>query len=32
MSGVYGGCFNAVVLRFVKNILTGRALCAGALS
>ena len=31
-SGEYGGCSNTVILCFVKNVLTVRALCAGALS
>ena len=31
-SGEYGGCSNTVILCFVKNVLTHRALCAGALS
>jgi hypothetical protein len=31
-SGEYGGCSITVMLFFVKNVLTDRALCAGALS
>ena len=31
-SGEYGGCSNTVILCFVKNDLTDRQLCAGALS
>ena len=31
-SGEYGGCSNMVILCFVKNVLTYRALCAGMLS
>jgi len=31
-SGEYGVCSNKVILCFVKNVLTDRALCAGALS
>ena len=31
-SGEYGGCSNTVILCFVKNVLTDRALCAGTLS
>jgi hypothetical protein len=31
-TGEYGGCFNTVILCFVKNLLTDRVLCAGAYS
>jgi len=31
-SGEYGGCSNMVILCFIKNVLTDRALCASALS
>jgi len=31
-SGGYGECSNTVILFFIKNVLTDRALCAGTLS
>jgi hypothetical protein len=31
-SGKYGGCSNSVVLCFIKNLVTDRALCASTLS